>query len=224
MQLPLRFTLNGEDEVKAANFPEIRYFTVGQHVAYRHSDIVEGSWKAVSPDTASWMSAVAYYFARRLQQDIHVPIGLVVDAVGGTPAEAWTSPDALKPLHDFDVPIGEVEKLAAAGAPEYGNYIMHWYDEYDAGLKEKWFAPELDDSDWKAVNVPGDSPIWACQTLRRWCGFAERSMCRTRFPKGARWFCSALSSGWTLCTSTARRLAGARGWRIHAHILFRQVC
>ncbi len=155
MQLPLRFTLNGEDAVKAANFPEIRYFTVAQHVAYRHSDEVEGSWKVVSPDSASFMSAVAYYFARRLQQDIHVPIGLVVDAVGGTPVEAWTSADALKPLHDSDVPLSQVDKLAAAGAPEYGNYIMHWYDEYDAGLKEKWFAPELDDSGWKTVDVPG---------------------------------------------------------------------
>ena len=155
MQLPLRFTLNGEDEVKAANFPEIRYFTVADHVAYHKNNVVEGSWKVVSPDTAGSLSAVAYYFARKLQPEIHVPIGLVVDAVGGTPSEAWTSADALKPLHDFDVPLSQVEQLAAAGAPEYGNYIMHWYDEFDAGLKEKWFAPELNDSDWKTVNVPG---------------------------------------------------------------------
>ncbi len=155
MQLPLRFTLNGEDEVKAANFPEIRYFTVADHVAYHKNNVVEGSWKVVSPDTAGSLSAVAYYFARKLQPEIHVPIGLVVDAVGGTPSEAWTSADGLKPLHDFDVPLSQVEQLAAAGAPEYGNYIMHWYDEFDAGLKEKWFAPELNDSDWKTVNVPG---------------------------------------------------------------------
>ena len=62
---------------------------------------------------------------------------------------------ALKPLHDFDEPLSQVDKLAAAGAPEYGNYIMHWYDEYDAGLQAKWFAPELNDSDWKVVDLPG---------------------------------------------------------------------
>ena len=155
MQLQLRSTLNGDAEAKAANDPEIRYFTVADHVAYHKSDMVEGSWKVVSPDTAGSLSAVAYYFARNLQPKIHVPIGLVVDAVGGTPAEAWTSADALKPLHDFDVPLSQVEQLAADGAPEYGNYIMHWYDEFDAGLKEKWFAPELNDSDWKTVDVPG---------------------------------------------------------------------
>ena len=63
------------------------------------------------------------------------PIGLVVDAVGGTPAEAWTSAAALKPLGDFDVPLAELARLTAADAPEYGNYVMHWYDEYDIGQK-----------------------------------------------------------------------------------------
>jgi len=156
MQLQLRSALNGEDEVKAASYPKIRYFTVADHVAYHKSEVVDGTWKVVSPDTAGSLSAVAYYFARKLQPEIHVPIGLVVDSVGGTPAEAWTSADALKPLHDFDMPLAQVDKLAAEGAPEYGNYIMHWYDEYDAGAKERWFAPNLDDSDWKTVDVPGD--------------------------------------------------------------------
>ena len=95
MGLPLRFTLNGEDEAKAANYPDIRFFTVAGHPAYRHTDLVQGKWSEVTPQTADWVSAVAYYFARRVQQDIHVPIGLVLDDVGGTPAEAWTSAEAL---------------------------------------------------------------------------------------------------------------------------------
>ena len=43
----------------------------------------------------------------------------------------------------------ELQKLAAAGAPEYGNYVMHWYDQYDIGLKGNWAAPDVDDSTWK---------------------------------------------------------------------------
>jgi sialate O-acetylesterase len=155
MGLPLRVTKNGEAEVQAANYPDMRFFTVGAHSAYHPASVVEGKWSEVSPKTASWISAVAYYFARRVRQDIHVPIGLVLDDVGGTPAEAWTSADGLRPLKDFDVPLAEVERLAASGAPEYGNYVMHWYDEYDLGLKGKWAAPDLDDSDWKPVEIPG---------------------------------------------------------------------
>jgi sialate O-acetylesterase len=155
MQVSLRMARDGENEVKAANYPEIRFFSVAAHPAYGHSDLLEGSWKVVSPDTADHVSAVAYYFARKVQAEIHIPIGLVIDALGGTPAEAWTSAAALRPLKDFDVPLADLSKLAAEGAPEYGNYVMHWYDQYDVGLKGNWAARDFDDSTWKPVEVPG---------------------------------------------------------------------
>ena len=155
MQVSLRFARNGEDEVKGANYPDIRYFTVAGQPAYHHTDVVEGAWKVVSPETADRISAVAYYFARKVQQEIHVPIGLVVDALGGTPAEAWTSAAALRPLHDFDIPLVELQRLTAEGAPEYGNYVMHWYDQYDVGIKGNWASPDFDDLAWTSVNIPG---------------------------------------------------------------------
>ena len=121
MGLPLQFARNGAEDVKTANYPEIRFFSVEGHPVYRHSDVIAGSWKAVSPETAGRLSAVGYYFARKVQNEIHVPIGLVVDALGGTPAESWTSAAALRPLHDFDIPLAELQRLASEGAPEYGN-------------------------------------------------------------------------------------------------------
>ena len=155
MQVSLRSARNGEEETRQANYPEIRFFTVAAHPAYHRTEVPEGSWKAVTPDTADRVSAVAYYFARKVQQEIHIPIGLVVDALGGTPAEAWTSAAALRPLKDFAVPLAELQKQAAADAPEYGNYVMHWYDQYDIGLKANWAAADLDDSAWKSVQIPG---------------------------------------------------------------------
>jgi len=155
MGLPLRFTRNGAEEAKSANYPEIRFFSVAPHVAYRHSDAVNGKWSEITPQTADWVSAVAYYFARKVQEEVHIPIGLVLDSLGGTPAEAWTSAEALHPLKDFDIPLAELRRLAEAGAPEYGNYILHWYDGNDVGMKLGWAAAELDDSSWKPVDIPG---------------------------------------------------------------------
>jgi len=155
MELPLRATLNAAEEVKKANYPEIRFFTVSGRPAYHPAEIVRGKWQMVSPETANSVSAVAYYFGFKVQQETHIPIGLVVDAVGGSPAEAWTSAAALRPLKDFAIPLAEVQRLAAEGAPEYGNYIMHWYDEYDVGLRGNWAAPGFDDSGWKEVTIPG---------------------------------------------------------------------
>ena len=92
MELALRATLNAAEEVKKANYPEIRFFTVFGRPAYHPVEIVRGRWQVVSPETANSVSSVAYYFGVKVQQEIHVPIGLVVDAVGGSPAEAWTTP------------------------------------------------------------------------------------------------------------------------------------
>jgi sialate O-acetylesterase len=155
MEFALKGARNGAEEVKTADHPEIRFFTVSGKPAYRHVDVVGGTWKVVSPETADRISAVAYYFARRVQKEIHVPIGLVIDAVGGTPAEAWTSASAIRSLHDFDVPMAELDRLTASHAPEYGNYVMHWYDDYDTGIKENWETAGFDDAAWKTVNVPG---------------------------------------------------------------------
>jgi sialate O-acetylesterase len=155
MQFALRGVRNGAEEVKAANYPEIRFFSVASHPAYHHTDLVDGKWAVVSPDTADRVSAVGYYFARRVQQETHVPIGLVVDALGGTPAEAWASAEALRPLKDFDVPLAELQRFSAMDVPEYGNYVMHWYDEFDTGIKQNWVADGLDDSDWMPVELPG---------------------------------------------------------------------
>jgi len=155
MGLPLRFSRNGAEEAKTANYPDIRVFTVNGHSAYHPTELITGKWSAVSPQNADWVSAVGYYFARKVQQETHVPIGLISDNMGGTPAEAWTSADGLRPLKDFDVPLAEVARLAAANTPEYGNFVMHWYDEYDLGSKGKWASPDLDDSNWKPVEIPG---------------------------------------------------------------------
>ena len=46
-------------------------------------------WQKSSPQTAGRMSAVAYYFGRRLRDSLHVPVALVMNAVGGSTTEAW---------------------------------------------------------------------------------------------------------------------------------------
>jgi sialate O-acetylesterase len=159
MELGLGRTRNGAEEIKAANHPEIRLFHVQTHAAYSPVAIPQGQWEICSPQTVAegaGFSAVAYYFGRRIQADIHVPVGLIEDCQGGTSAETWTRPETLHQLKDFEAPLAELNRLKARGGPEYGNYIMPWYDEYDLGLKSNtWAAANLDDSSWKAVSLPG---------------------------------------------------------------------
>ena len=158
MEFPLSRADNGEAEVKSAQQPNLRLFTVKQQPAYAPASVVRGSWKVCSPQTATedgGVSAVGYFFARRIQSETNVPIGLIKDCWGGTPAESWTSAEALRPFAEFDAGLREVVRLHSQGGTEYGNYISHWNDEFDPGQKDNWAAPNLDESDWRAVTVPG---------------------------------------------------------------------
>ena len=89
MELGIGLVNNAAEEIKAANHPEIRLFLVNHKVSYAPAKVPDGTWKICSPQTISdggWggFSAVAYFFGRRLQQDIHVPVGLIEDCVGGS--------------------------------------------------------------------------------------------------------------------------------------------
>jgi sialate O-acetylesterase len=159
MQFGLGQARNGADEVKNANYPQIRFYVVGQRVSYSLVDVPRGSWRVVSPSTVGGfggISAVAYFFARKVQESIHVPIGLVQEAVGGVPAETFVGGESLRSIKDFDAGVAEVEHRRQAGGPQYGNYIMHWY-ECDIGSKNgSWTDPAMDCSSWKTVQIPGD--------------------------------------------------------------------
>ena len=157
MELGLSRAQNGAEEIKSANHPEIRFSKVQQHVAYSPAATVQGAWKICSPQTAGengGFSAVAYFFGRKLQDELHVPIGLIQDCWGGTPAESWMNPESLHQLKDFDVPLTEIERLHKKGGPEYGSFLMHWLDENDIG-NNLWSAANFDDASWKPVQIPG---------------------------------------------------------------------
>jgi sialate O-acetylesterase len=88
------------NEIAAANYPDIRLLLIERDTAdYPLEDVKAATgWSQCTPEAAKNFSAVAYFFARDLQKaqgKQHVPIGLIDSTWGGTPAEAWTSLDAL---------------------------------------------------------------------------------------------------------------------------------
>lgn len=113
MEFPLRNAQNNAEEIKAANYPEIREITVPKNTALTpQADILPATWKVCSPDTAGSFSAVAYFFARKLQQELKVPIGLIHSSWGGTNVETWTSQEALSTDPDFkELPAIAADKL-----------------------------------------------------------------------------------------------------------------
>ena len=100
MQMTVQSSNNPEQEIAAADYPNIRLFTVARKVATEPQSDCDGSWTLCSPATVPGFSAVAYYFGRELHKKLDVPIGLIHTSWGGTPAEAWTKREALEKVAD----------------------------------------------------------------------------------------------------------------------------
>jgi len=113
MQMSVKSSANAEQEIAAADYPNIRLFTVERKVADQPQSDCVGNWSLCSPQTVPDFSAVAYYFGRELHKELDVPIGLIHTSWGGTPAEAWTRREALKEDSDF-MPILERYEDAVA--------------------------------------------------------------------------------------------------------------
>jgi sialate O-acetylesterase len=101
MELPLRgfpgsaVIKNAEQEIAAADQPQIRLLRIDHKVSDVPTDDIANSWTLCTPQTAAEFSAVAYFFGRAINHHEHIPIGLIDSTWGGTPIESWMSLDAL---------------------------------------------------------------------------------------------------------------------------------
>jgi sialate O-acetylesterase len=85
----------GVDLPKASN-PRIRLMIVKKRTSdYPQADLEGTDWVESTPESAKEFSAVAWYFAREIEQREHVPVGVIDSTWGGTVAESWTSLTAL---------------------------------------------------------------------------------------------------------------------------------
>lgn len=83
------------EDIQSANNPLIRHFGVEANFASTPQENVRGRWLVCTPQNAPGFTAVGYYFARRVQQETGIPIGLLRSSVGGTNIECWMSQDTL---------------------------------------------------------------------------------------------------------------------------------
>ena len=92
MEWPLSQTENAESQIARATNGMIRHFLVPKHTSLSpESEILPSSWQVCSPQTAGNFTAVGYFFARKLYEELGIPVGLVNSSWGGTHVETWTS-------------------------------------------------------------------------------------------------------------------------------------
>lgn len=165
MQLPMeRVKERYGEAIRAAEFPNIRYFTVPRAYNFQapQQDVQEGQWQSVDPTSVLPLSAVGFFFARHLHEKLGVPIGIVSSNYGGSTAEGWMSRAALERYPHFlraIDPYRDAKQLQSIIEEDRAR-SNRWHqerDRKDPGLssRPKWFASELDTSAWSTVSVPG---------------------------------------------------------------------
>ena len=163
MEWPLASANNAEAEIAAADYPELRLFTVTKATSQEPLDDVTGQWEVCSPETVGQFSAVGYFFGRDLLTSGVKPIGLIHTSWGGTPAEAWTSMGTLKSEPDF-APIlardaeSKVKQVQLLG--KYGSELMTEERDSDTLMadttaqEEGWAQVDCDLTDWETMKLP----------------------------------------------------------------------
>lgn len=159
MQMNVGYSANAAEETAAAKYPGIRFFTVPNVTAASPQDTCGGAWEVCSPATVPAFSAAAYYFARELHKAVNVPIGIIHTSWGGTPAEAWTSAEALSAVPHYAPAVKQFKDAAAdfaSGRDGYDKRTVEWYAKFDAGTMASpaWQEPALNTDDWKTMKLP----------------------------------------------------------------------
>jgi len=182
MDMRLNKVADGQAEVANADHPGLRLFRVERAMSDDPQDDIEGIWSPCTPESAKNFSAVAYFMGRELQHELNVPIGLIHCAYGGTPAEAWTSREAIEAQPEL-ISIAEKHRAKQPGIEldRHDPYVLYnamlrplipyairgttWYQGESNTLRSKQYEAVLTTmiQDWRTRWQYPDMPFGIVQ-------------------------------------------------------------
>ena len=164
-EAPFWFTANAAEEVRNADHPQLRLFNAmpARQLAPDGPLMDESgaaTWNVCTPASVADFSACGYFFGRRLQQDLNVPVGLIAAAWGGTNIEAWISRKKFEERHwePFrDRPEDQAKAWEDLTRGALYRNLLNWLEKFDRCCGQPEAAellPEFDDSAWNEAPGP----------------------------------------------------------------------
>lgn len=139
---------NAATEIPKATDRHLRLFRVATRAAMEPQSDCQGQWVECTPTTVKYFSATAYFFGRELRQSAGVHVGLVQAALGGTPAQSWTSLDGLDRDPALKTAYGDAYRKLLANLPALTT-------RYEKELLTKY---ESDMRSWEQAKAAGGAP------------------------------------------------------------------
>lgn len=142
----------------------IRFFTVVKDISVIEQSDCKGNWTASNPKTSTSFSATAYFFGKKLYDELKIPIGLIHSSWGGTPAEAWTSKEFLIDLGEYDSVFSNI----ALSIPQ-SKKLEKWLDQFPqlnlTGKTTENMWKNLDFDDKECSSIEFEHKNWDTMTL-----------------------------------------------------------
>ncbi|MDD4869386.1 MAG: sialate O-acetylesterase, partial [Kiritimatiellae bacterium] len=167
-QSNMAMTVNGckdaREEIGKSPNPLIRQFAVDRRPSLEPEADCKGKWDAANTNTTGGFTAVGYFFAREIQKKLKIPVAFLNTSWGGTPAEAWTSKEALMAVAELKEPMEKQISDFISYPQNFAKFktdLTAWEEKYGrkdtctAGLSNAFADVSANTADWKKMTVPG---------------------------------------------------------------------
>ena len=164
MEYKVGETLDAGAVIKDSANPNIRQFLVPRRAESEPVEEVRGQWTQAGPSTTGQFTAVGYYFARDLQRELGVPIGIINATWGASACETWMSRDGLAGVPSLRAGVGSVDEDFATypkRREEFLRAFREWLTANEISDPRRWTEAEvraLPDDQWTEVKLPRPAP------------------------------------------------------------------
>jgi sialate O-acetylesterase len=157
MEMELINCKNGKAELASCANPNIRFYHVVKRAVIDDDYLREESestWKECAPDTAAMLSAVAFFFARKINAETKIPIGIINCSWGGTSISTWMSEKQLNKSVAGKRFIDEyMQKIGIKTDDQYNAEMAEYFEQWrqwDARIQGR--REKEPDVSWEVLN------------------------------------------------------------------------
>jgi len=175
MELMVGQSDNAKYEIEnASNYSKIRHIKIPKEInSVPNPDINNGVWEVCNTSTVENFTGVGYFFAKKLYDTLHIPIGIINASWGGSVVETWISREGFETSDDFKDLIATMPKTGLDSLLILKKTTLEKRIEALQNSKlstaniETYKNLNLDDSDWLNMNEP---QAWETQELGEFDG------------------------------------------------------
>jgi sialate O-acetylesterase len=162
MEFRVRQAINANYEIHRANNPLIRQLNIPNKLSFQPESFIDSAdWILSTPQTSGEFTAVGYFFARDIYEQLHVPIGLIFDNWGGSNVESWISKNDMMGSEDLKEYAGQIPDNWEQTDARIEKQLSKTLINNNYGIKpdvkeENILKADYAFSGWMPTSAPGD--------------------------------------------------------------------